>query len=199
MKKLLCTKKFPRRFFFLNPGPWFFTISSYVSSIVHAQPDLVIYSCNISIDILYQNRFLGQHNIALAKLSRPLTWSSYVRPINLPRQNSEPRGNASMVGWGSISTKNYRRHDPVIPNNLQTANVEIMQKQRCKLEYARLIDPTALCWVHDTNICTNPGDDHTEACWVSIFSLIICSKKMSAAYALKNDCTCRALFHQHVY
>ncbi|KAK5645607.1 hypothetical protein RI129_004071 [Pyrocoelia pectoralis] len=75
----------------------------------------------------------NKHDIAILKLSSPLTFdSSSVTPISLPTQGEEFKGNtwARISGWGSVDDM-----DEALSKHLQTATIYILSMEKCKIPY----------------------------------------------------------------
>jgi len=103
---------------------------------------------------------VGPYDIALIKLKSPLTLTSAVQAVKLPKAESEPSGNATLCGWGSTSSSRI----PNMPNKLQHINLTYIDIATCSDAIKRL---TGSSPVHETNICTGPLTGGTSACSVS--------------------------------
>ncbi|GJQ74997.1 hypothetical protein Trydic_g9291 [Trypoxylus dichotomus] len=101
---------------------------------------------------------VNPNDIALLKLSFPLSWSDSVQSIDLPPAGTVPVGNAILSGWGSISTTLF----PIVPDTLQKAELPLLDLYVCSLALTSLFgtsEPLAL-----TNICTGPLRGGISAC-----------------------------------
>ncbi|KAG7188818.1 hypothetical protein KM043_008427 [Ampulex compressa] len=103
------------------------------------------------------NGGVAPYDIALLKLASPLKFNSAVKPINLPKENSEPSGAVVLSGWGSISLTN----EPEMPDTLQHVKMTIVNLPLCKRYIEQVAGPSPL---HQTNICTGPVYGGISAC-----------------------------------
>lgn len=118
---------------------------------------------------------VGPYDIALLKLSSPLKFSKNVKAVALPKPESEPCGNATLSGWGSISSTSI----PQMPDRLQEVNLPYVDLVTCSAAVRRL---TGSSPVHVTNVCTGPLTGGTSACSVSCKPLINCDNNFFIAY-----------------
>ncbi|XP_066587822.1 trypsin-like [Prorops nasuta] len=100
---------------------------------------------------------VGPYDIALLKLKSPLTLSKAVAPISLPIAGVEPCGDVVLSGWGSVSTTDR----PIMPSQLQTANLTIIDYETCSDALKKLVGNSLL---EKTNICTGPLTGGAVAC-----------------------------------
>ncbi|XP_066587685.1 transmembrane protease serine 9-like [Prorops nasuta] len=100
---------------------------------------------------------VGPYDIALIKLKKPLSLSKAISPINLPLADAEHSGTVVLSGWGSISTTN----SPIMPNELQKAELPVVDLETCKQAIEDLVGPSPL---HETNVCTGPLTGGLSAC-----------------------------------
>ncbi|XP_069701692.1 chymotrypsin-2-like [Periplaneta americana] len=81
------------------------------------------------------------HDIALLKLSSPITLNKYAQPVVLPHQLQDTKGGsaATLVGWGSSET------DGEVMEHLQQVRLRVYTDEACRsLHYYR---------IHMSNIC----------------------------------------------
>lgn len=91
---------------------------------------------------------INPYDIALIYFKQSLIWTKYVKPIKLTKSNIIPNGKADVYGWGSISTT----QNPLFPNKLQTAEMEILKFSDCEKRLKKLNPKLEL---HETNFCAN--------------------------------------------
>lgn len=99
---------------------------------------------------------VGPYDIALIKLAKPLKLSKEVQPVQLPKAESDPKGDARLIGWGSTERGT--------PDKLQHVDVVYVDRQTCYDSVKRL---TGSSPVHETNVCSGPLDGGISACSVS--------------------------------
>uniref|UniRef100_T1GLW0 Peptidase S1 domain-containing protein n=1 Tax=Megaselia scalaris TaxID=36166 RepID=T1GLW0_MEGSC len=90
---------------------------------------------------------VAPYDIALIKVNQPYSFSSSVASIALPKANSEPSGDCTLYGWGSVSTT----LTPVFPVNLQQVVLPIISMKECEAALG-----SAAVNVHKTNVCAGP-------------------------------------------
>lgn len=129
------------------------------------------------IDFLYRDR--NEHDIALLQLATPLDFSTNVRAIKLPSQETVPTGDGILSGWGSISKQWW----PKYPAILQTATIPIITKEEC---YTALHEFPKNPNIFATQLCTGPIHTTVSACAVSIFQIF--------AFFLANKLICEDNF-----
>nr|XP_012229372.1 PREDICTED: trypsin-like [Linepithema humile] len=100
---------------------------------------------------------VGPYDVGLLKLSTPLELNSEVQPIELPEAESEPTGDAILIGWGSTS----RSGIPNMPDKLQIVDLHYVDRKTCHEAVERL---TGSSPVHETNVCTGPLTGGISAC-----------------------------------
>lgn len=103
-------------------------------------------------------RGVNPNDIALLRLSSPLSWSNSVQPISLPSPGVVPTGNSILSGWGSVSTTNVAS----MPNTLQKATLPLLDLNTCANALVSLFgtsNPLA-----STNVCTGPLSGGISAC-----------------------------------
>lgn len=115
----------------------------------------------------YSNRHIKPYNIGLLKLSKPLSFNQYVRPISLPRSGASVKSTGTVSGWGSISNT----FQIILPNVLQTATFQLIDASTCRDIFWNQLQPQMAHAIHDTDLCSAPGRGST--CIVSI--LVECS------------------------
>ncbi|XP_026471296.1 trypsin-1-like, partial [Ctenocephalides felis] len=82
------------------------------------------------------------HDIALLRLRKPVTFGKTIRPVCLPRTYSDPAGKeGTVVGWGRTS------EGGTLPGIVQEVNVPILSLAQCRsMKYrASRITPNMLC------------------------------------------------------
>lgn len=123
--------------------------SIFAGCINIAKPDKTCIKRTIST---YKNHNLyvggiAPYDIGLVKVNQPFSFTSSVASIALPAANSQPSGDCTLFGWGSISTTSK----PSFPVNLQQVVLPIISSQACEDALGQ-----AAINVHSTNICTGP-------------------------------------------
>lgn len=123
----------------------------------------IINPINTKINDGYFSNFSGvaPYDIALLKLSTPLSMNNNVKRINLPKPEEKTNGNCTLSGWGSISTSSIAK----MPDILQKAILPVVDLNKCKNALEDIIGPSPL---HSTNICTGPLTGGYSACSVRI-------------------------------
>ncbi|KAL0859125.1 hypothetical protein ABMA27_010961 [Loxostege sticticalis] len=99
-----------------------------------------------------------RYDIALLKLSRPITYMSHILPICLPEADIELRGRAGVIaGWGKTDTSNGHTGT----NLLRAATVPILSKEQCiTWHQSKQISVE----IHSEMICAGHSDGHQDAC-----------------------------------
>ncbi|XP_060808583.1 testisin [Amyelois transitella] len=99
-----------------------------------------------------------RYDIALLKLSRPITFTRHVLPICLPDLELELRGRSGVIaGWGKTDTSNGHTGT----NLLRSATVPILSKEQCiKWHQSKQISVE----IHSEMICAGHSDGHQDAC-----------------------------------
>ena len=93
--------------------------------------------------------FRSPYDIALFKLSKPLTWNDRVYPIRLARPGLKNDKDAVISGWGSTA-----KSDKIaMPEILQSAYVRILDQSECN----KILDEFRFkrAYLHYSNICAN--------------------------------------------
>lgn len=102
-------------------------------------------------------------------MAQPLTFNDRVASISLPKKDAEPTGAVTLSGWGSVNN-DYK--NPKMPNILQRADLEIVDRKTCNQAVAKVLEEegerTEEDMVDETNICTGPLTGGLTACSVSI-------------------------------
>ncbi|XP_076750907.1 trypsin-like [Xylocopa sonorina] len=102
--------------------------------------------------IIVHERYNGDvssNDIALLKLSKPLSLTAYVKPIEFMKSSAVVCTNATLAGWGSTS----RTSNLVLLDRLQKAVLPIIDIPTCRKYVESLVGTSPL----DTNnICTGP-------------------------------------------
>lgn len=82
------------------------------------------------------------HDIALLKLRKPVTFNKSIQPICLPKESIDPSGKTgTVIGWGRTS------EGGTLPGILQQVQVPILTLDQCRgMKYrASRITPNMLC------------------------------------------------------
>lgn len=98
----------------------------------------------------------------MIKLESPLQFNEYVKPAELPKQNSVQSGEAVLSGWGSIS----KRYLPKLPKVLQYAKIPVISYEACEAVFQK---ENANVKLEKTMVCTGPLGGSVSACSVSPF------------------------------
>ncbi|XP_052754251.1 transmembrane protease serine 12 [Galleria mellonella] len=99
-----------------------------------------------------------RYDIALLKLSRPITYMSHILPICLPDFDLELQGRSGVIaGWGKTDASNSHTGT----NLLRSATVPILSKEQCiKWHQSKQISVE----IHSEMICAGHSDGHQDAC-----------------------------------
>ncbi|XP_059062531.1 prostasin [Achroia grisella] len=99
-----------------------------------------------------------RYDIALLKLSRPITYMSHILPICLPDYDLELQGRSGVIaGWGKTDASNSHTGT----NLLRSATVPILSKEQCiKWHQSKQISVE----IHSEMICAGHSDGHQDAC-----------------------------------
>jgi secreted trypsin-like serine protease len=97
---------------------------------------------------------VGPHDLAVVKLESPFVFNEAVQPVSLPESGAVPKGEATISGWGSMSTSFW----PEYPEILQTAVLPIIENAEC----GRLWEDMNM--VHDANVCAGTLDGSSAVC-----------------------------------
>ncbi|XP_066587683.1 trypsin-1-like [Prorops nasuta] len=100
---------------------------------------------------------LAAYDIALLKLSKPLTLSKYVAMINLSEAGAESKGTVVLSGWGSTSSSD----DAIMPNDLQKADLAVIDFQTCK---KALEKSDSASFFDERMVCTVPLTGGVSSC-----------------------------------
>ncbi|KAG8230974.1 hypothetical protein J437_LFUL003932 [Ladona fulva] len=98
------------------------------------------------------------NDIALLKLSSPLTLTATVQPIALPKANEIPSGQVTLSGWGSTNGNDATGLNPKLPTVLQTVDLPIVDYETCLAAWGS--DSP----LRDTNVCTGPMEGGQSPC-----------------------------------
>ncbi|CAG9573346.1 unnamed protein product [Danaus chrysippus] len=99
-----------------------------------------------------------RYDIALLKLSRPVTYTSHILPICLPDGDFDLRGKSGVIaGWGKTDTSNGHTGT----NLLRSATVPILSTEQCiNWHQSKQISVE----IHSEMICAGHSDGHQDAC-----------------------------------
>jgi len=86
----------------------------------------------------YDDRTMS-NDICLIELDQPLVMNEYVVGATLPDQNQEHQGDATVSGWGSLSSNGP------YPLTLQAVNVPIKSDEVCRSAYGPSIKDSMIC------------------------------------------------------
>ncbi|XP_043312154.1 serine protease 33 isoform X2 [Cervus canadensis] len=106
-----------------------------------------------------QFRRKSQHDIALVKLSSPVTFNKHVQPICIVSSSEEfkNRNDCWVTGWGDISE--IEKLPP--PYNLQEVQVSIINKSRCSYLFQQ---PYYRSNINYDMICAGSEDGDADSC-----------------------------------
>lgn len=85
--------------------------------------------------------------------------------INLPKEETEPKGEATLSGWGAL--EKVPGGDNIYPTILQTMTVPILDRKECNSLLKKLYSSYSDNIVPHENICTGPVAGGISACTVS--------------------------------
>nr|XP_034838381.1 transmembrane protease serine 11D [Maniola hyperantus] len=99
-----------------------------------------------------------RYDIALLRLSRPITYTTHILPICLPDMDIELRGKSGVIaGWGKTDASNGHTGT----NLLRSATVPILSTEQCiNWHQSKQI----LVEIHSEMICAGHSDGHQDAC-----------------------------------
>jgi secreted trypsin-like serine protease len=97
---------------------------------------------------------VGPHDLAVVKVDPPFVFNEAVQPVDLPKRNAVPVGEATISGWGSMSTSFW----PDYPDVLQTAQLPIIKRAECE----KLWEGQER--VHNENVCAGTLDGSQAVC-----------------------------------
>ncbi|XP_068622184.1 trypsin-4 [Battus philenor] len=99
-----------------------------------------------------------RYDIALLKLSRPITYTGHILPICLPELDLELRGKSGVIaGWGKTDASNGHTGT----NLLRSATVPILSTEQCiNWHQSKQISVE----IHSEMICAGHSDGHQDAC-----------------------------------
>ncbi|XP_048489321.1 trypsin-1 [Plutella xylostella] len=99
-----------------------------------------------------------RYDIALLKLSRPVTYMSHILPICLPEYDLELRGKTGVIaGWGKTDASSGHTGT----NMLRSASVPILSTEQCiTWHQSKQISVE----IHAEMICAGHSDGHQDAC-----------------------------------
>lgn len=99
-----------------------------------------------------------RYDIALLKLSQPVTYMSHILPICLPDHDLQLKGKSGVIaGWGKTDTSNGHTGT----NLLRSATVPILSKEQCiSWHQSKQISVE----IHSEMICAGHSDGHQDAC-----------------------------------
>lgn len=101
----------------------------------------------------------------MIKLKTPFKLTKEVQAIELPEPESDPVGDATLIGWGSTSESWM----PDMPDQLQHVDLHYVDRATC---HKAVEDLTGSSPVHETNVCTGPLTGGISACSVSCKSIV---------------------------
>lgn len=97
------------------------------------------------------NGFTISNDIALLRLSSPLTFNTYVAPIALPAQGQAATGDCVVSGWGALTEGGSS------PSILQKVTVPIVSDTECRAAYGESD-------VEDSMICAGVPEGGKDSC-----------------------------------
>ncbi|XP_070316287.1 serine protease 41-like isoform X1 [Odocoileus virginianus] len=118
-----------------------------------------------------QFRRKSQHDIALVKLSSPVTFNKHVQPICIVSSSSEfkNRNDCWVTGWGDISE--IEKLPP--PYNLQEVQVSIINRSRCSYLFQQ---PYYHSNINYDMICAGSEDGNADSCKGDSGGPLVCEK-----------------------
>uniref|UniRef100_A0A8C6FLI0 Peptidase S1 domain-containing protein n=1 Tax=Moschus moschiferus TaxID=68415 RepID=A0A8C6FLI0_MOSMO len=113
-----------------------------------------------------------QHDIALVKLSSPVTFNKHVQPICVMSSSSEfkNRNDCWVTGWGDIRE---RESELLPPYNLQEVQVSIINKSRCSYLFQQ---PYYRSHINHDMICAGSEDGDADSCKGDSGGPLVCEK-----------------------
>lgn len=102
------------------------------------------------------------NDVALLKLSRPLTFNDDVQPIQLPQSGHNASGLCLVSGWGYTNEHGYG--SPV----LQKAKVPIVSDESCRMSYGAEE-------IEDSMVCAGVPEGGVDACFGDSGGPLVCS------------------------
>nr|3DFJ_A Chain A, Prostasin [Homo sapiens]3DFL_A Chain A, Prostasin [Homo sapiens] len=104
----------------------------------------------------------SQGDIALLQLSRPITFSRYIRPISLPAANASfPNGlHCTVTGWGHVAPS----VSLLTPKPLQQLEVPLISRETCNALYNIDAKPEEPHFVQEDMVCAGYVEGGKDAC-----------------------------------
>uniref|UniRef100_A0A2I2ZG42 Serine protease 8 n=1 Tax=Gorilla gorilla gorilla TaxID=9595 RepID=A0A2I2ZG42_GORGO len=104
----------------------------------------------------------SQGDIALLQLSRPVTFSRYIRPICLPAANASfPNGlHCTVTGWGHVAPS----VSLLTPKPLQQLEVPLISRETCNCLYNIDAKPEEPHFVQEDMVCAGYVEGGKDAC-----------------------------------
>ncbi|XP_044020839.1 trypsin-like [Aphidius gifuensis] len=99
----------------------------------------------------------AQHDIALIKLSEPLVFDAYVKPVVLPNLNANHSGEGYISGWGSTSKTEIE----IMPNILHYDHVPLVAYDVCRNTMKQM---GIHLEIFSTQLCTGPRGGIISTC-----------------------------------
>ncbi|VFV37289.1 low quality protein: polyserase-2 [Lynx pardinus] len=117
----------------------------------------------------------SQGDIALLRLSSPVTFSRYIRPICLPAANASfPNGlQCTVTGWGHVAPS----VSLLAPRQLQQLEVPLISRETCNCLYNIDAKPEEPHFIQQDMLCAGYVKGGKDACQSS--SLVWCPKSRS--------------------
>jgi secreted trypsin-like serine protease len=130
-----------------------FTIQLGSNTLTSTDPDREIFSTN---DYVIHPDFVPdtiENDIGLIKLRLPVSFTSYIQPINLPTVSLLNETQVTALGWGQTSDS-----DSALSETLQYVSATILSNAACRLVYGNQITDNMACVEGNYNEGTCIGD-----------------------------------------
>ncbi|KAM7381654.1 hypothetical protein PAMA_012480 [Pampus argenteus] len=136
-----------------TPGVW----TLYFGRVNQTGPNVNEVQRKVSQIIVHPNynNTLYNNDVALMKLSSPVNFTDYIRPICLASNSSQFHNSTSCwaTGWGKLS-----KDDLLIPNTLQEVQIPVIGNKQCSCNYV----PVPSAKITNNMICA--GQENKGVC-----------------------------------
>ncbi|KAJ8922956.1 hypothetical protein NQ315_001502 [Exocentrus adspersus] len=103
---------------------------------------------------------INPHDLAIYRLTQPLSFSNQVEPINLPEADEIYEGVGRVSGWGSL----VGTETPVMPTTLQYIDTPVISTETCKTALDSLLGGQPHPLDLASNLCTGPLTGGISTC-----------------------------------
>ncbi|XP_060534922.1 trypsin-1-like [Cylas formicarius] len=101
---------------------------------------------------------VAPHDISVAHLSEPLSFTDTIKPINLPQPSQEFTGIATLSGWGQTE-------QTLLSNTLQFVDAKLLTSEECNAAIEQYLNPGDVNPLSTQyNLCTGALEDYQSFC-----------------------------------